>query len=150
MSIVYLSRSVSDKTTQGLKRLLVSLLMARSQQKTKKGDYWPPLYISKYNQLLLTESQSSGRCVWCVIESFSFKTVEQKASALDLLSFMNPIWECTFMPNSYFLTSLDRYGRAVIMFISVYYNEAAMVTPEVTKNAQFWKVHFLEKRLTLL
>lgn len=150
MSIVYLSRLVSDKTTQGLKRLLVSLHMARSQQKTKKGDYWPPLNISKYNQLLLTESQSSERCVWCVIESFSFKTVEQRASALDLLSFMNPIWECTFMPNSHFLTSLGRYGRAVIMFISVYYNEAAMVTPEVTKNAQFWKVHFLEKRLTLL
>jgi hypothetical protein len=35
----------------------------------------------------------------------------------------------------------------VIMFISMYYNEAAMVTPEVTKNAQFWKVHFFEKKI---
>lgn len=72
-----------------------------------------------------------------MIESFSFKIIEPKALALDLLSFMNPIRECTFMWNSHFLTTLDRYGIAVIMFVSVYYNEAAMVTPEVTKNVQF-------------
>lgn len=72
-----------------------------------------------------------------MIESFSSKAVELKALALDLLSFMNPIRECTFMWDSHFLTSLDRYGVAVIMFISGYYNEAAMATLEVTKNVQF-------------
>jgi hypothetical protein len=111
--------------------------MASSQQRMEKGDYWPLLCTSKYNQILLTESQSSRRHMWCVIESFSFKTIDLKASVLDLLSFMNLIRECTFMQDSHFMTTLDRYGRAVIMFISMYYNEAAMVTPEVTKNAQF-------------
>lgn len=86
---------------------------------------------------MLTESQSLRRHAQHVIESFSFQTVELKALALDLLSFMNPIRECTFMWNSHFLTTLDRYGVAVIMFISVYYNEAAMVTLKVTKNVQF-------------
>lgn len=85
---------------------------------------------------MLTESQSSRRHV-CALESFSFKTTELKASTLDLQRFMNLIREYTFMQNSHFLTTLDRYGSAVIMFISVYYNKAAMVTPEVTKNAQF-------------
>jgi hypothetical protein len=50
-----------------------------------------------------------------------------------------------FLWNSHFLTTLDRSGIVVIMFISVYYNEAAMVTPEVTLKMCNLKVHFLEK-----
>lgn len=79
---------------------------------SEKRDYQPALCVSKYNKLLLTESQSSRRHAQCMIESFSFKAVELKALALDLLSFMNPIRECTFMWDSHFLTSLGRYGNS--------------------------------------
>lgn len=49
------------------------------------------------------------------------------------------------MWNSHFLTALDRSGIAVIMFISVHYNEATMVTLEVTLKCAILKVHFLEQ-----
>lgn len=137
--IDYPSWQTRDKTTHVGPEKTLSVFSHDEQPADgdEKGEYQPALRVSKYNKLLLTESQSSRRCEQCMVESFSFKAVELKASVLDLLSFMNPIRECTFMWNSHFLTSLGRYGVAVIMFISGYYNEAAMATLEVPKNVQF-------------
>lgn len=50
------------------------------------------------------------------------------------------------MWNSHFLTALERSGRAVIMFISVHYNEAAMVTLEITLKMCNFKSSFLRKK----
>lgn len=54
------------------------------------------------------------------------------------------------MWNSHFLTTLDGSGIAVIMFISLHYNEAAMVTLEVTLKMCRFKSSFLRKRLAQL
>lgn len=52
------------------------------------------------------------------------------------------------MCNSHFLTILDRSGIAVIMFISVHYNEAAMVTLEGTLKMCNFKSSFLGKKMS--
>lgn len=50
------------------------------------------------------------------------------------------------MWNSHFLTALERSGRTVIMLISVHYNEAAMVTLEVTFKMCNFKSSFPRKK----
>ena len=50
------------------------------------------------------------------------------------------------MWNSHFLTALERSGRTVIMLISVHYNEAAMVTLEVTLKMCNFKSSFPRKK----
>ena len=50
------------------------------------------------------------------------------------------------MWNSHFLTALERSGLTVIMLISVHYNEAAMVTLEVTFKMCNFKSSFLRKK----
>lgn len=54
------------------------------------------------------------------------------------------------MWNFHFLTTMDRSGLAVIMFISVHYNEAAMVTLKVNLKMCNFKSSFLTQRLAQL
>lgn len=54
------------------------------------------------------------------------------------------------MWNSHFLITLHRSGIAVIMCVSVNYNEAAMVTLKVTLKLCNFKSSFLTKRLAQL